>query len=333
MDLQTLESKTAKRPRSPAFARVANEYLKSGSINRAKQICLKGLEIFPSYAVGHVMLAKCLAAEKDYTSALEHLRKAVRFVPDSRALLDLQKEWERALSRGIVSSETSPAAAEEKVAEAAPLHGTTASAPEPRPPVDETPPAPEPMPEIHPAEMSAEPALPAAEPVLPFEPPAAEKGLEPAMAEVNPEITPPEEKGSQGIVDLEARISGSESVESLPDIMEIPFMSYAEAPPMPAGEPPQPEPPPQPAPAEEPEGSGPALPAGTSEPGQAERPEVDYEGRIASKTLAEIYAQQGEFAEAILTLQLLKNRRPELTAEIDDRIRELQDMLSSKSSE
>ena len=47
-------------------------------------------------------------------------------------------------------------------------------------------------------------------------------------------------------------------------------------------------------------------------------------GRIVTKTLAEIYAMQSAFGEAILTYQLLKKKRPEQIGEIDRRINELE---------
>lgn len=319
MDLQTLEVKTAKRPRSPAFALLASEYLKTGSVSKAKQACLKGLEIFPSYVGARVMLAKCLAAEKDYTSALEHLKKALVIVPDSQALLGLKKEWERALSGGPPAPGDEAAAAappvEPRLLEAAP--GPPPTMREALPPAGEKPPAP-----------PIEPRMEAVAREHPVESGPPVPGS--AVKEKSPEPPVPAGTEESGVGNLEARISGSKSLETLPDIMEIPFMGSPREAPVPVVEPPGAVSTPASIPPEEsPKDSAP--PAEITGPKQTDRPEVDYEGRIVSKTLAEIYAQQGEFAEAILTYQLLKYKRPELTAQIDNRIRELQDMLSSKS--
>ena len=60
---------------------------------------------------------------------------------------------------------------------------------------------------------------------------------------------------------------------------------------------------------------------------------IDDEKRILSRTLAEIYAMQGEFGEAILTYELLKHERPEMSAEFDERIRELDVLLRQKIAE
>jgi hypothetical protein len=54
-------------------------------------------------------------------------------------------------------------------------------------------------------------------------------------------------------------------------------------------------------------------------------PADDY--RIVSKTLAEIYASQGEYGEALMTYRLLKLQRPELGEVIDKRIDELEKLI------
>ena len=60
---------------------------------------------------------------------------------------------------------------------------------------------------------------------------------------------------------------------------------------------------------------------------------IDDEKRIVSRTLAEIYAMQGEFGEAILTYRLLMHERPEKSEEFDERIRELDVLLQQKIAE
>ena len=56
--------------------------------------------------------------------------------------------------------------------------------------------------------------------------------------------------------------------------------------------------------------------------------ESEEESRIVSKTLAEIYATQGEHKEAIIIYQILRKQRPEMSAEIDKRIEELEKLIS-----
>lgn len=57
----------------------------------------------------------------------------------------------------------------------------------------------------------------------------------------------------------------------------------------------------------------------------------DETGRIVTKTLAEIYATQNAYHEAITTYELLKRKRPEELAEIDQRIRELEAKRQSRT--
>ena len=57
------------------------------------------------------------------------------------------------------------------------------------------------------------------------------------------------------------------------------------------------------------------------------------EGRIISKTLAEIYATQGAYGEAILTYRLLKRMRPEMVPQIDRRIGELEGLSQVKPAQ
>ncbi len=57
---------------------------------------------------------------------------------------------------------------------------------------------------------------------------------------------------------------------------------------------------------------------------------VIEEGRIVSRTLAEIYATQGQFEEAIVTYKLLERKYPERNQEFDLRIKELEQKLRSK---
>jgi tetratricopeptide (TPR) repeat protein len=72
------------------------------------------------------------------------------------------------------------------------------------------------------------------------------------------------------------------------------------------------------------------LRAGTFTPSQDDAGEYSDAGRIVSKTLAEIYVTQGAFGEAILTYRLLKRTRPELVAQIDQRIVELETLSGGR---
>jgi tetratricopeptide (TPR) repeat protein len=83
------------------------------------------------------------------------------------------------------------------------------------------------------------------------------------------------------------------------------------------------------------------TPAATADPGEvisaeelaqieSHRGDEDDRNRIVSKTLAEIYADQEEFEEAIVTYALLVKQKPEFKGEYEKRIAELKISLQKK---
>ncbi len=93
MDLPQLESHLRTYPRSPLFARLAMEYLSAGKTGEALQLCLRGVDLYPSYPAAHVVLAKCYAALSRYAlalSSLETARSQVSFFP---VYDKLRNEW------------------------------------------------------------------------------------------------------------------------------------------------------------------------------------------------------------------------------------------------
>ena len=84
MDLQQLEAHLDQYPNSPLFARLALEYIQAGKFTEAIELCHKGLSLYPAYAAGHLVLAKCYAQEASYEMALASLEAAhshVSFFP------------------------------------------------------------------------------------------------------------------------------------------------------------------------------------------------------------------------------------------------------------
>ncbi len=346
MTVEQLETKLARRPQSPLFARLAELYLSDGRTAEAKELCRSGLEQYPSYLTAYLVLAQCYANERDYRTALSALGRARGIAPHSEAIDDLQKEWEKHLSGETASAP--PAAAAEAVEEPPPAGEVTAPAEEDFAPLDELPPldivvekpssaapeesglaptGPEPFeealqPEAPPTEeqgpgMAEAPAIPET-----GEPPSAGEMPEPgAVASEEPAVTEAEEHQPEPSAPPEAeeRQETPEIVTEAPAPEGLTVESQA----VPAAEPPSgpmaPEPPVE----------TPAPPiSGQSVP---EAGPVEDDGRIVSATLAEIYARQGAFNEAILTYRLLKRTRPERAEECDRRIRELEEKLPPKA--
>jgi tetratricopeptide (TPR) repeat protein len=324
MNLQQLEVKLARRPHSPLFARLADLYLKDGKVREAKELCASGLQKYPAYSTASIVLARCFIEEGDIESAQRLLGTVVRGYPDSGVLRELLAICESGL---IAPASESVPVPEPVAVEAPPVESV-------QPPeadagvVSTTSEAI--MEEVVPRSTATEVASSVIEAIVEEAPspaiqpevtsPAPEVVLEetPSPA-TEPEITSPiAEVFTEEIVSPE-----SEPVEAIP----IPHATIEEVPPQEIAEEPIPQ---EPQPLE----SSPAAPVPPTnenpvelvENFEASLPELPSdagEGRIISKTLAEIYVAQGAYDEAIITYRLLKQKRPEQSNEFDVRIREL----------
>lgn len=95
MYIPSLEAKLAENPKSPVFARLAFYYLKEGKTQQALQVCLKGLEFFPDYGTGHLVLGQCYEMLGRNIEAMLEFRKVLRSVPDNPTAQALLKGVER----------------------------------------------------------------------------------------------------------------------------------------------------------------------------------------------------------------------------------------------
>jgi len=77
---------------SQIFAALADAYRKKGNIEKAREICLQGLEIHPNYSSAHVVMAKIYISEENYTAAKVELDKAIESSGRSRAIDILEAE-------------------------------------------------------------------------------------------------------------------------------------------------------------------------------------------------------------------------------------------------
>ncbi|HLX11331.1 MAG TPA: tetratricopeptide repeat protein [Bacteroidota bacterium] len=295
MELSQLELKLARRPHSPLFARVADEYLKSGRTAEAKELCSSGLIKYPSYNTARLVLAKCLLEEKQFSQARELLSELSLFHADSGIIRELITLCDSGLAQIIDLPREEP-----------PPHVVASR---------EVPHAEDDSPVLDAAvlerEFSTEELI-AAEEVLFGEitpkvesPPVGEEFASVSFEEEGGIVNPIDE--SPGFSSqIEEMLSPPEAEkESMPAAVEVPveeiietFQSIA--------------PPPEE-----------ILHTPIQEPVLDELAADAGDGRIVSKTLAEIYVTQGAYDEAILTYRLLIKKRPEESGEFEKRLREI----------
>ncbi len=95
-EIAWLKGQLGKNPSSVLFARLADRYLQLEEVDRAVEICRKGLSEHPDYATGHFILAKCYLAKKLYDEAEKQLKKAVsidaKFLRAYKSYSDLMAE-------------------------------------------------------------------------------------------------------------------------------------------------------------------------------------------------------------------------------------------------
>lgn len=63
LTFEQLEQRLSRQPSSPLFARLAYEYLNQNRVEDAKQLCVKGLDLYPTYSTARLILELCYRVE------------------------------------------------------------------------------------------------------------------------------------------------------------------------------------------------------------------------------------------------------------------------------
>ena len=87
--IEELQMILMKNPRSPVFAGLAEAYWKMGLLEEALEVTTKGIRHNPDYVSGLVAHAKVLYEMKDYSQAIQFLRKAHLLKPENILALRL----------------------------------------------------------------------------------------------------------------------------------------------------------------------------------------------------------------------------------------------------
>jgi len=81
-EIKWLQKRLDDNPNTILFARLAERYLKKEEIDRAIQICERGLEFHPDYSTGYFVLAKCFLQKKEFELAEKQLKKILSMDPN-----------------------------------------------------------------------------------------------------------------------------------------------------------------------------------------------------------------------------------------------------------
>lgn len=124
-DIEFLSQKLSENPHSPIFARLADFYLHKEQTVEALSLCREGLERYPDYFAGHVVLGKIHIALKEYSKAKSALAAANRLCPFNQSIAPLLRSLPAAPDDSERTTDENYFAAQSAGDEIqSPLHGT-----------------------------------------------------------------------------------------------------------------------------------------------------------------------------------------------------------------
>jgi len=301
-DIDFLSQKLSDNPQSPLFARLADLYLSKNQEAEALKLCENGVQHFPAYASGQIILGKCYLSLNQNSKASAAFRRALQINPFNQVA---QRLLEQVPATGDEQIETpdaefipagqqqeSPAAQsiespeepgtiapEQESRNAIPVHQLSTPEPESTAPVTTA------------EELQITPELlPETEPLSADLPDNADEYIQIHLTEIVPSNTLDEYLS--GAVISPATQAGSE-IESLAARLKK------------AGK------------------IVPQEPAAELSVEDAS----NFDTQIVTPTLAEIYASQGQYNAAIQAYEILMLSRPDEVENFEKRIRELQQKI------
>jgi len=82
-DIEKYQILMQQNPRSKVFAPLADAYRKMGMLKEAAEVCESGIHYNPDFAGGRLVMARILMERKDYSQAIEELKKATELAPEN----------------------------------------------------------------------------------------------------------------------------------------------------------------------------------------------------------------------------------------------------------
>jgi tetratricopeptide (TPR) repeat protein len=337
--IEELEKRLAADPNSRMFVQLAEEYRKAGMLDQAIDCCEKGLKKHPQYPSARVALGRALLEAGSFDRASAEFEAVLKQVPDNILAHKFLGETyhrlgrlEEALKKYKVASTLAPEDTElgDRIQEVqAELAGGPRPSPAPRPAAPPPPPPPvaspfeaRPAPSAAAAPRAASPAPPAP-PDEKVETPEATRLIdlppiplvevdEPMVLETRDYIPPPRTAPAPPPdVRPPAPVAAPPPAPSFTEIEPEPFFEPTLVEPPPAAPPPRP--------AAAPPVAAPAPPVAPARPVAAPAPPV---AEMETPTMAEIYASQGHFDQALAVYRKIVERNPN-EAQYRARIEEL----------
>ena len=290
-DIDFLSQKLSDNPQSPLFARLADLYLSTNQSTEALKLCEAGVQTYPSYSTGYVILGKCYSALNENSKARLAFAQALHLAPFNQLARKLLDEIpftsdEPIQNPEIESTDTTPPAAETAVQE-----------------------EPLPMQNVDEPQLTTEPIAEA-----PVEEETVQETVQQGIVE-----TPPVESAELSNVDeyiqQHSANAGTEKLVSLDEYLDR------------AAEPPAPEPAGLDSLATRLENAGRIVPQ-EPEPSLSPEENAPLDSIVITPTLAEIYASQGEYGAAIQAYEILIYSKPNERERFEKRISELQAKLN-----
>ncbi len=300
-DIDFLSQRLSDNPQSPLFARLADLYLTQNQSAEALKLCEAGVQTYPSYATGYVILGKCYSALNENSKARLAFTQALHLAPFNQLARKLLEEIpltvdEPIQTREIESTDTTPPPVETTVQEET---FPTQSVDEPPQNVDERQPGTEII-----ADAPAEEEF-VQEPIQQTE--AAVVDTPPVEPEQLPEV--------DEYIQQHTANAGTEKLVSLDEYLDQ------------AAAPPAPEPTGLDSLATQLENAERIIPQ-EPEPNTSPEESAPLDSIVITPTLAEIYASQGEYGAAIQAYEILIFSKPDERERFEKRINELQAKLN-----
>lgn len=133
--IKALEKKVGTGGKSPLFAQLASFYIQQGKATEALHLCDEGLATFPHYTTGHLIKGKALLALKMSAEARREFEIVADFLPANETVAFVLSNIQPGEGETLISPSSEPAAFESPNPEKAPLEMFAETAPpaEPEP--------------------------------------------------------------------------------------------------------------------------------------------------------------------------------------------------------